>query len=205
MGSESSTLENTQSDDIDLKEDTYMGSESSTPENTQSDNIDSQPSESSSEHHDSSTKDESSQSSKVKKINNYHVGTPKYQDPDYVYPDMIGLVPKLGEYCKSESNDYHCKNLYKVMFRAANDSKHNGDRYYSATDEISSVGADRDISYHMKTMMYHKEHPVTIIHTCHEFREACDKLANPNPSDTPESETLNLSDTPESETSNPDS
>ena len=72
---------------------------------------------------------------------------------------------------------YHCNNLMRVMFKAANDAEHQSDYFYKeSTGKIFDSTEEHDIQYHINHLMEHKEHPAKIIQTCHEFQDVCNRL-----------------------------
>lgn len=76
----------------------------------------------------------------------YHIEEPKVKSNKYVYPDMLGMVPKLWEYCTGQhkaTNSYHCKNLYDVLFQSANVPTHENDKFFNAiAKENGYLGRD---------------------------------------------------------------
>ena len=108
----------------------------------------------------------------------------------YVQPKMTDEVPILRRYCDSNSdnfsNGYHCRNLERVMFRAANQENHRNDEFFMrVTKGIVDSGeyekdTKRDIGYHLNEMMSHKEPISTIVDTCHQFEQVCQKFATGN-------------------------
>jgi hypothetical protein len=103
---------------------------------------------------------------------------------NFVEPDLCQEFPFLEPYCaiKTLGNNYHCKNLQRILFRAAN-SEYNGDKLFDfVTNDLfgtnSEKGLDRDISYHIKHIMEYREKPSTIYNSIKAFKEKCDLLKN---------------------------
>jgi hypothetical protein len=108
----------------------------------------------------------------------------------YTYPNMTEEVPILKKYCDADikfGNRYHCRNLERVMFRAANTEEHGKDYYFKkVTGGITDLydnyekNTKRDIVYHIKHIMDQDEPPATIIQTCHDFENVCNKYYSVN-------------------------
>lgn len=107
--------------------------------------------------------------------------TPIEATTTYVNPDMNARFPILAKYCTGSgttSDDYHCKNLARLLFRAANIRQHGHDEYFTMSTKGIFIGYQytrEDIVYHMKNLLNSKERMETIIDLCHEFEEECVK------------------------------
>jgi hypothetical protein len=94
----------------------------------------------------------------------------------FVKPDLCEEVPILEKYCRGPSvfNDYHCQNLQRILFSAAN-SERQGDKIF---DFITSgtVSKDTEKLYYINSLMENREDPATIYNTVKAFNEKCHEL-----------------------------
>ena len=101
----------------------------------------------------------------------------------YVQPDLVKEVPSLKPYCENDSfaYGYHCRNLERVLFRAANIDEHGHDEFFKKiTEGIVDTGdyqkdTKRDTAYHVKAIMESKEDTLTMLKTSAEFYNACQR------------------------------
>jgi hypothetical protein len=100
-----------------------------------------------------------------------------FDPPTFVQPDLCQELPMLENYCGGESisDSYHCENLQRILFCAAN-SQYKG---HQSFDSIArKVSTDWDKIYHIKHLMEYNQHPATIYNTIKEFNEKCNELEN---------------------------
>jgi hypothetical protein len=102
---------------------------------------------------------------------------------NFVEPDLCQEFPFLEPYCcgssSSPGNDYDCKNLQRVLFRAAN-SDYKGDKLFDfiTNDRFITKTQDEEIAYHIKMLMEYTENPSTIYNSIKAFEEKCNLLEN---------------------------
>ena len=52
----------------------------------------------------------------------------KINNEFFIEPDLTELFPCLVKYCSDSINDYHCQNLYRILFKCANND--NKSKYF---------------------------------------------------------------------------
>ena len=108
-------------------------------------------------------------------------------DNEYIKPEMINEVPILKKYCSNtcinnKNSKHNCKKLRRLMFRARNFDKYKNDHTFRKKFKgICNSGeydtdTHHDIEYHIKELMNNNEDESTIINTCRQFENVCDRL-----------------------------
>ena len=87
---------------------------------------------------------------------------------------MCELVPELRHYCRyphqNGDNDYHCKNLEKEFFMAANIGLHGNDYYFKHVVDLKNIEDSWNLAYHTNKLL-EKQHPSTRVDVCHKISD----------------------------------
>ena len=94
---------------------------------------------------------------------------------NYIIPDITVEVPILKKYCTA-NNNYECRNLERIMFRAKNMDNHKNNYFF---EQVTRDNYDhepyKNILNHIANLMKDNEKTSVIIDTCDEFYYACKK------------------------------
>lgn len=93
----------------------------------------------------------------------------------YENPNIFEYIPILNKY-NSRVNEYHLRNLSRILFWAANVNKYGDDYFFRNVTDMNDI--HWKISHHIDQLMKYYENCSTIINTCHDFESICHKLQN---------------------------
>jgi hypothetical protein len=102
--------------------------------------------------------------------------TYEFKNPTtFAKPDLVQELPIFENYCgDSKLNNYHCQNLQRLLFLAAN-SQYKGDEIFDSITE--GIGSEsRQEIYHIKQLMEYNKSPDVIYNTVKQFKEKCHEL-----------------------------
>lgn len=109
-----------------------------------------------------------------------------YESDNFVYVDMNKTFPLIGKYCDGKKlyQDYHCRNLARLLFRAANYNKHKNNNYFIeiTKNKLYNIWSSRQLGsvylHHINNLMESNEPHYKIIKQCKQFEKVCDDFIN---------------------------
>lgn len=105
---------------------------------------------------------------------------------EFIVPDLIAEIPELESFCTERKDngvfeDYHCRNLDRVLFRCANELRHSENTYFRKVSRgVIDMPIREEISYHVKELMEGKSNFSDIILMGEKIESVCDKYSTTN-------------------------
>jgi hypothetical protein len=114
---------------------------------------------------------QSNDTQNLAKVETYEFKTPT----TFVKPDLVQELPIFENYCGgSKFDNFHCQNLQRLLFAAAN-SQYKGDEIFdSITQGIG--GESWQQIYHINKLMENDKRHDVVYNTVKQFKEKCDEL-----------------------------